>query len=45
MLLIILALILLLLNDRRLKAWFAAEEIPAEQASFMLPARYADDLT
>ena len=30
---------------RRLKAWFAAEEIPAEQASFRLPVRYPDDLT
>ena len=36
-------LILLLLNDPRLKAWFAAGEIPAEQASIMLPVRYPDD--
>ena len=45
MLLIILAIIFLLLNDPRLKAWFAAGEIPAEQASFMLPVRYPDDFT
>ena len=40
-----LAIILLLLNDQRLKAWFSVEEIPAEQASFRLPVRYPDDLT
>ena len=38
-------IILLHLNDQRLKAWFATEEIPAEQASFMLPVRYPDDFT
>ena len=40
-----LAIILLLLNDQRLKAWFSVEDIPAEQASFRLPVRYPDDLT
>ena len=40
-----LAIILLLLNYHRLKAWFAAEEIPAEQASIMLPVCYPDDFT
>ena len=39
------AIILLHLNDQRLKAWFATKEIPAEQASFMLPVRYPDDFT